>query len=219
MLYLGVALFASSATLVDVTTVDSRFKLDIKYATADNFMGKVLYPAARCLLRPEVAESLRKAQAFLDERHPGYTLLLKDCYRPHSVQKAMWEVVKGTPKESYVANPEAGSVHNFGAAVDLTLADANGAEVDMGTPYDFFGREAQPRHEAALVAEGKLSKDQVSHRRALRDAMVKGGGFLSIPNEWWHFDRVRGKALRARYRILDVPLEDPAPGPDSATAP
>ena len=195
------------APLVDATSLDSRFKIDIKYATSDNFMKRVLYPVGRCLTRTAVGDMLKAAQKYLDDHNPGFVLMLKDCYRPHSVQVAMWEVVKGTPQEAYVANPKGGSVHNFGAAIDLTLADKDGKEVDMGTPYDFFGKLAEPRHEEDFVKEGKLTPTQVANRKLLRDAMVKGGGFKSIPNEWWHFDALSGKELRAKYQILDVPLD------------
>ncbi|MEO1172442.1 MAG: M15 family metallopeptidase [Myxococcota bacterium] len=196
--------------LVDVSTLDSRWELDIRYATRDNFTGQVLYPVARCLLRREVASMLVKAQAYLDEHHPGYVFRLKDCYRPRSVQRKMWEMVKGTPSQSYVANPwsKTGSVHNYGCAVDLTLNGPDGNEVDMGTPYDSFLKLSQPRHEAQYLAEGKLSAEQVQHRKRLRSAMTEAG-FKIIRNEWWHFDAWQGPALRKRYQILDIPLTSP----------
>ncbi len=197
-----------AADLVDVTTLNPRFGIDIKYATTDNFTGRQLYPVGRCLLRREVALGAQKAQAFLDAQHAGYVLLFKDCYRPLHVQHIMWEVVKDTPKQSYVANPhrKVGSVHNYGAAVDLTLAGPDGKEVDMGTPYDHLGILAEPRHEERFVKEGKLTAAQVLNRRRLRDAMVQGG-FKTIANEWWHFDWLQGAELRARYEKLDVPLD------------
>ncbi|MBI5509472.1 MAG: M15 family metallopeptidase [Deltaproteobacteria bacterium] len=205
--FLTLMLFAPAPVLVDAKDLDVRFVIDIRYATSDNFMHQKLYPVARCLLRPEVGAMLGRAQRYLDQHHHGYVLMLKDCYRPHSVQLQMWAVVKGTPQQAYVADPTPGSVHNFGAAVDLTLADAGGHEVDMGTPYDFFGPLAEPRHEERLLKEGKLTAAEVAARKMLRDAMVKGGGFKAIPNEWWHFDAWQGKALRAKYEILDVPLD------------
>jgi D-alanyl-D-alanine dipeptidase len=194
--------------VVDMAVLEPRLRLDIKYATPDNFTGKILYPVARCLLRKEVASMVVAAQRWLDEKRPGYVLMLKDCYRPVSVQKIMWEVVKDTPMRGYVANPygKTGSVHNYGCAVDLTLADAAGAEVDMGTPYDHLGILAQPRHEERFVAEGKLTAAQVEMRHVLRDAMV-AGGFHTIPNEWWHFDALQGQTLRGRYGKLDIPLD------------
>lgn len=199
---------AAEIDLVDVSTLDERWVLDIRYATTDNFTGRVLYPTARCLLRPAVAGMLVKAQSHLDEEHPGYTFRFKDCYRPRSVQKTMWEVVKGTKDQSYVANPygRTGSVHNYGAAVDLTLNGPDGEEVDMGTPYDSFQKLAQPRWEERFLAEGQLTEEQVQNRRRLRSAMTHAG-FKIIRNEWWHFDALQGAALRKRYEILDVPLD------------
>ncbi|MEL6546978.1 MAG: M15 family metallopeptidase [Myxococcota bacterium] len=198
----------SDIHLVDVTELDSRWVLDIRYATTDNFTGQVLYPTARCLLRPAVAQMLVQAQGYLDEKHPGFVFRLKDCYRPQSVQRAMWEVVKGTPDQSYVANPysKTGSVHNYGAAVDLTLNGPDGKEADMGTPYDSFQKLAQPRHEPRFLAQGKLTQAQLDNRLRLRAAM-RHGGFRIIRNEWWHFDALQGAALRKRYKILDVPLD------------
>ena len=195
--------------LVDVSSLDPRLVIDIKYATPDNFTGRALYPVARCLLRPAVAKKLMGAQRYLDERHPGFVLMLKDCYRPRSIQRQMWEVVKGTPQQSYVANPygKTGSVHNYGAAVDITLARPDGREVDMGTPYDSFEERAQPRFEERMLESGALTQAQVAHRRILRRAMVEGGGFKIIRNEWWHFDALQGAALRRSYKILDVPLD------------
>jgi zinc D-Ala-D-Ala dipeptidase len=195
--------------LVDVTALDARWIVDVRYATTDNFTGQQLYPVSRCLLRTEVAAKLQKAQAWIDAHHAGHTFILKDCYRPESVQRRMWEIVRNTPQRKYVADPSSatGSVHNYGAAVDLTLAGADRKELDMGTPYDFFGELAEPQHEERLVREGKLTAAQVANRRILRDGMVKGGGFLSLKHEWWHFDALQGNALRAKYQKMDVPLE------------
>ena len=202
-------LFGDTASLIDVRSLEPRWQIDIRYATSDNFTGKVLYPVARCVLRKEVANMLTDAQKYLDTHAPGYSFILKDCYRPVSVQREMWKVVQGTPMQSYVANPHSrtGSVHNYGCAVDLTLADQQGREVDMGTPYDHLGILAQPRYEDRFMREGKLTQTHVAKRRLLRDAMVKGGGFHIIRNEWWHFDAWRGRELRKRYGPLDVPLE------------
>lgn len=204
----GAAKEKENPVLVDPTTLDPKIQIDIKYATEDNFTKVVLYPVARCLLRPEVAAKVVEAQAYLDAHHPGYVLLLKDCYRPVSVQKKMWEVVKDTPMRNYVANPysKTGSVHNYGCAVDLTLSKDR-KEVDMGTPYDHLGKLAEPRHEERFLKEGELTAQQVAHRRVLRDAMTKGGGFKIIRNEWWHFDAYQGSDLRGRYSKLDVPLD------------
>jgi zinc D-Ala-D-Ala dipeptidase len=202
-----VAALLALPELADVTKLDARFVLDIRYATTENFTGKKLYPVGRCLLRPEVGDMVLAAQHYLDARHPGFVLMFKDCYRPASIQFVLWQAVVGTPMQGYVADPngKTGSVHTYGAAVDLTLAK-DGKEVDMGTPYDHLGPLAEPRHEQRFVSEGKLSRVQVNDRKKLRDAMVHAG-FHVIDHEWWHFDALQGAALRKRYDKLDVGLE------------
>jgi D-alanyl-D-alanine dipeptidase len=194
--------------LVDVQTVNPRWRIDMAYARDDNFTHQVLYPKARCLLRETVAKRLVKVQKHLDATHPGAVLLFKDCYRPKSVQLKMWDVVKNTPMAKYVANPYSvtGSVHNYGAAVDITLMSENGAEWDMGTPWDHLGPLAEPQLEPSFLEKKELSSKQVENRRVLRHAMVKVGGFYAIPHEWWHFDFLQGKRLREKYTILDLPL-------------
>ncbi len=189
--------------LVDVRELDPRWVFDLRYATEDNFFGQKAYPVAACFLRKNVAAKMVAAQRWIDVKHPGHVLMFKDCYRPDRVQWILWAAVKDTPKRAYVANPnkKLGSIHSYGAAVDVTLADADGKELDLGTPYDFLGAEAEPRHEAKLRAAGKLTDEQLARRRILREAMRRAG-LRSIPNEWWHFNAPLAGASR-----LDVPFE------------
>jgi D-alanyl-D-alanine dipeptidase len=207
-LALAVAAAPAADPLVDVEGLHPSFGFDLRYATPDNFAGRQVYAEARCLLRASVAARMVKAQRWLDRHAPGHRLLFKDCYRPHSAQRILWDAVKGTPKAAYVANPGSttGSIHSYGAAVDVTLADAAG-EVDMGTPYDHLGKLAEPRHDAAHVAAGQLTPTHVERRRLLRRAMVEGGAMRSIPNEWWHFDAGTKAEVRARFERLDVPFD------------
>jgi D-alanyl-D-alanine dipeptidase len=206
-------ILAAEPQLVDVATLDPRFLLDIKYATTDNFFGQKVYPEPRCFLVESVAEKMVAAQRWLDRRHAGLRLMFKDCYRPHSVQLVMWEAVKGTPKARYVANPHnaVGSIHSYGAAVDVTLADAQGRELDMGTPYDHLGVLAEPRHEAKFLEEGKLTKTEVENRRILRRAM-RASGMHGLLNEWWHFNEHSPRVIRKKYPRLDVPFSALPPG-------
>lgn len=202
--------------LVDMAAVLPRAQLDIRYATKDNFFHKVAYPEARCLLRPSLAQKLKRAQRWLDAHHPGLVFRFKDCYRPKAAQRLLWDAVKGTKKARYVANPDTktGSIHSYGAAVDLTLAHEGGDELDMGTPFDFLGRAAEPRHEARLLAAGRLTKAQVNNRKLLRRALLKAG-LRMIRNEWWHFNEYPAREVRRRYKALDIPF-DRVPGPKTA---
>lgn len=208
LLYALVCSTTVAPPLVDVLPLHPAFRADIRYATKDNFFGKAVYAEARCLLRPQVAARMVKAQTWLDQHHPGHGLLFKDCYRPHSVQFILWDAVKGTDQARYVANPhgKVGSIHSYGAAVDLTLVDREGRELDLGTPYDFLGRLAEPRHEAEYLKNGQLTPAQVENRRILRQAMKVGGGMHTIPNEWWHFDEAPRDEIRRRYQRLDFPF-------------
>lgn len=187
-------LFALSAhadeKLVDATTVVKDLKLDLKYATPDNFLHKAVYPKeARCLLRESVAARLEQASVAL--RKQGYRLKVYDCYRPRSVQWEMWKLF---PKPGYVANPKYGSNHNRGGAVDLTLVTKDGKEVEMPTPFDTFSEAAHHGYDGGTEASR-------AHREVLRAAM-EGAGFGKNRMEWWHYDAPNSK----QYAVLDEPF-------------
>lgn len=175
--------------IVDLLSIDSSFVLDIRYATANNFTKVVLYPEAKGKLRREAAESLAAVQREL--KPMGLRLKIYDGYRPLSIQWKLWEVV---PNEDFVANPKKGSRHNRGAAVDLTIIDASGNELEMPTGYDDFTAKAS--HEFM-----DLSAAALKNRALLKDVMMKHG-FLPIKSEWWHYD-FNGWD---KYEILDEPL-------------
>jgi D-alanyl-D-alanine dipeptidase len=188
--------------LVDVKAKIPEIAIDLKYGTSDNFMGADVYGGLkRCFLVPEAVDMLAAAHKILKERDPDLTFVMYDCARPVRVQKVMWEVVKGTPSQNYVANPHTrtGSIHNYGCAIDMSLYDTKaGKDVDMGTPYDFFGRKAEPRHELKLWKKGQLTSAQLANRYLLREVMLRAG-FLVIPNEWWHFNCTDNKSARTKY--------------------
>ncbi|MBD3290677.1 peptidase M15 [candidate division KSB1 bacterium] len=177
--------------LVDVTNLDSTIIVEIKYATADNFMGEILYSANICLLRKPVALKLIRVNQSL--RKKGYGLKVWDAYRPLAVQKKMWEKVS---VPGLVANPEFGSNHNRGAAVDVTLVDSLGNELEMPTGYDDFSRKARSNYT-------NLTEAVLKNRKLLHDEM-KAKGFIPIRSEWWHFNDSEAK----RYQILDIPLKN-----------
>ena len=158
----------------DVTKLDPSILLDIKYATSDNFTKTKIYDCPLCLLRPEAAEAVVKAHKALKKE--GLGLKMFDCYRPRPYQQRLWDKV---PNPDYVTPPAKGSMHSRGAAVDLTIVDAEGKELDMGTPYDFFGP-------AAHTDNYKLPKKVLANRKLLRETM-ESVGFKGIRTEWWHF--------------------------------
>lgn len=161
-------------TFVNVLDFSFEFILDLKYATEDNFLNQKVYPCESCFLRLKALKNLLKAQA--NFKQYGYQIKLFDCYRPHSVQQKMWQIM---PNATYVADPSKGSVHNRGGAVDLTLVDKNGNELNMGTAFDFFG-------EASAHAYENLS-DEVKKNRKLLKSIMERAGFQSIKSEWWHY--------------------------------
>ena len=162
-------------SFVNIQTLSSDFVLDLKYATTDNFLHQKVYDCPECFLRISTAKALVKANQELIKK--GFRIKLYDCYRPLDVQKKMWKILPGT---NYVANPKKGSKHNRGAAVDLTLVDSLGNELDMGTKFDFFGREA---HHTYL----NHSKEVLQNRKLLKETLAKYN-FKSIYNEWWHYE-------------------------------
>jgi len=189
---------ARADDLVDLTTLDRSIVLDLRYATADNFTRQKLYAVARCLLRREIAERLVRVQRAL--RAQGLGLAVWDCYRPISVQQRFWALV---PDARYVAEPVfqdgraiAGSKHNRGAAVDVTLVDARGRELEMPTAFDDFSERAH-RDGAGWSAAARRNAHTL-------EAAMAEEGFAPLATEWWHFDGPDWQ----RYPLSDAPLGD-----------
>ncbi len=176
--------------LIDIRSVNNKIALDIRYATTNNFLKRKLYPVARCVLRGAAAKALSQVQDNLVKK--GLGLKVYDCYRPLSVQKLMWQAL---PDSRYVANPANGSRHNRGAAVDITLVDRNGKELEMPTGFDNFTERAFRNYQGASTQAKK-------NRQLLEDAM-KNYGFIPLATEWWHFDAPGWE----KYSVLDVPFE------------
>lgn len=169
---------------------------DLRYASRNNFAGRVLYTGLDCAwIRREAAAGLEAAAAWLAQARPGYTLLVLDALRPQRVQEAIWADVAGTPAQDYFADPVRGSIHSFGMAVDVTLRDAQGRESDMGSGYDEMSLRSHPLLDAEHLALGVLTAAQVAERGWLHAAMARGG-FRAIPTEWWHFDHGDRDAVR-----------------------
>ncbi|MGJ6126238.1 M15 family metallopeptidase [Mycolicibacterium sp. Y3] len=183
---------AAAAGFVDVRTVVPDAVIDLRYATADNFVGVPLYPAgARCLVHESLVDGLTTAASRL--RADGLVLVFWDCYRPHDVQVRMFDVVSNP---AWVAKPGPYSKsHESGRSVDVTTASAAGL-TEMGTGFDSFTPEAH-----AFATEG-VSAIAQQNRAQLRAAMV-AGGFTPYAGEWWHFD---GPGAGERRPIIDVPV-------------
>lgn len=167
------------------------FAYDMKYATDDNFLNKTVYTCDDCLLRKEVAEALEEANNSFNKL--GLRIKFFDCYRPVDVQKQMWKIY---PDARYVANPYgSGSIHNRGGAVDITLENFDGEELDMGTGFDHFGREAHH-------AYANLSDTIISNRKLLKSTM-EAHGFKAITSEWWHY----GYSSATKYGLSNFSVE------------
>ena len=165
----------NDSTFVNLKQYSQDFEYDMKYATEDNFLKAKVYDCAECFLRLKTVNALIDAnKKFLEK---GYKIKIFDCYRPLNIKKKMWKIVSN-PK--YVADPAKGSIHNRGGAVDITLIDSLGKELDMGTPFDFFGIEAS--HNYPNVS------DNVKQNRILLKTIMTSSGFNSFDSEWWHYN-------------------------------
>ena len=181
------------ADLVELVSLDPGLKLDVRYATANNFAGRPVYTEARAFLQRPAAEALVRAHRKLADK--GYGLVIFDGYRPWAVTKTFWDITPPA-KRAFVANPRQGSKHNRGCAVDLSLFDRQtGHEVEMPSAYDEMSERASPSY-AGGTAEQRA-------RRDLLRRTMEGEGFTVEPNEWWHFN-YRDWRL---YPIPDLPFE------------
>ena len=184
-----------NSDLVEIATLDPTMRLDIRYATTNNFLHRPVYSQAKAYLQRPAAEAVLRAHRALKPK--GYGLLIFDGYRPWSVTKIFWDSASEAERKiEFVANPKKGSRHNRGCAVDLSLYDLKtGQEVKMPSGYDEFSERAYPTYQGGTAES-----------RALRDllrSVMEAEGFTVYPAEWWHYDYKDWK----EYRILDVPFE------------
>jgi D-alanyl-D-alanine dipeptidase len=177
--------------------------VDLRYASTRNFVGRDLYGELDCAwLHHRAAAGLDQAAARLAELAPGHRLLVLDALRPHRVQIELWDFLAGTGLRQYVADPARGSIHSFGMALDVTVVDGEGRELDMGSGFDAMTELSHPKLEARHLASGALTPAQHRARELLRSALG-AGGFRGIDNEWWHFEMLDREHLRRHFARVD----------------
>ena len=180
-----------TADLVDIKEVNPRIIVDMKYATEDNFTKKRLYDSNTCFLRKSAAAKLDAVQKELEAMNLG--LKVWDCYRPLAVQRIFWAIL---PDERYVANPEKGSRHNRASAVDVTLVDSQGKELQMPTGFDDFSPRAAHHYQDL--------PDQAIRNRELLKGLMEKAGFIPLSEEWWHYDDEKWM----QFDMMDLPFQD-----------
>lgn len=181
----------------------SGVKIDLRYATTDNFVGRDMYAPFDCAwLHKQAAHALEQGLTALKSLRPDLSFVVLDALRPQRVQVQMFNALVGTGLEMYVANPARGSIHSFGMAVDISLIDEKGEQLDMGTGFDELVDMSQPELEAQFLAAGHLNQTQLDNRHLLRDVM-QGAGFFGINSEWWHFDCGDRNVVRAEFTRVE----------------
>lgn len=185
--------------MVELIKLDKTIKLDIRYATANNFVGRAVYPEARAFLQKPAAEALLRVHKILKKQKLG--LVIFDGYRPWSITKLFWEVVREDQRK-FVANPATGSKHNRGCAVDLSIYNRKTSELlDMPSGFDEFTERASPTYEGATEIQKK--------NRDLLRTLMEANGFTVNKNEWWHFDYKDWES----YAIYDIAFSELGPKP------
>ena len=180
--------------LLELVTLDPAIRLDMRYATSNNFTGRVLYDAARAFLAAPAAQAVVRASKAAQA--DGFGLTIHDAYRPWRITKKLWDATPVGPKKEYVANPKRGSKHNRGCAVDLTLHDLQtGKLVEMPTEFDDFSEKAHRDYMGASAAA-------ISNRARLA-RYLEAEGFVGLSNEWWHFDFNGWE----QFPVMDIPFK------------
>ncbi len=192
------------AGLIDINAIDQSIQVDLVNSDQDkNFFEENFYDGLnKAYLRKEIAVKLSNAQSILKKEQPGYSLQILDAARPRSVSRAMYEKMKGTRFEKYVANPTKGSMHNYGIAVDITIVNKYGKKLDMG-PSPFYSSHTVIYWNYILKKMGfDLSAEQQKNRSLLKRMMLKAG-FHPLAHEWWHFNGMKKTDARNTYSIIE----------------
>jgi D-alanyl-D-alanine dipeptidase len=190
--------------LVNVQKLDPTIMVNLKYADTDNFLKTNMYGYIKnAYLQQDVAIKLAHASVLLKKTNPLYRLVVLDAARPLSIQQKMWVDINlpNGNKEKFVASPQIGSLHNFGAAVDISIANKDGKYLDMGTSFDSFSDTAYTVNEEYLLKTHKLNQRQYENRKLLRKIMVQAG-FSTIETEWWHFNSCSRNYAKSHYPLI-----------------
>jgi len=192
--------------LCDVAKMDSAIWFDLKYYSTDNFMHQQLYQTInRPFLQRDVALRLVKCSDFLRSIDTSLHLMIYDAVRPLAVQRIMWKALDSLPpaeRVKFVSNPKNKSLHNYGAAVDLTICSSNRTVLDMGAGFDDIRLIAYPSQETHFLSTGDLTKEQFNNRQLLRRVM-RSQNFRNLPTEWWHFNACPRWKAQNQYSLLE----------------
>lgn len=211
-----------SHNMVDITTLDSSILVELKYSTTDNFVGVDMYgDLERAYLEKEFAQKVVLAQSILKREHPNLTLLIYDAARPITAQRAMRRCVEGSELESFVADGTRGGRHNYGVAVDLTIATLDGEPLDMGAKFDEFSEASAVKgtpdtsdkssrtidvyrgYITELANRGIITNEAAQNRTLLIEVMCEAG-LYPYRKEWWHYEDIMPmSSVRSKYRLLD----------------
>lgn len=196
--------FAShDSNMVEITRLKG-VKMDLRYATFDNVTGHDLYCGIqRAFIHKDALPKLKRAVSLLQKEMPGAMFVVYDASRPIYAQEALRKTVRGTPYSTFVASPGKGGMHNFGLALDMTIADSSGTPMDMGTEFDSFERCAGSVGEEDALATGRLTQKQVDNRNFYRSIM-KRAGWTPLNSEWWHFNAYPSKYVREHYIKFEI---------------
>ena len=190
--------------LVDIQQLSDRFFVQLAYSDTSNFLHQDVYGRLdKCFLHKETATKLLVADSMLRTEFPQYHFLIYDGARPCNVQQVMYDIVKKMPVAQglYLSHPMNHSLHNYGAAVDLTICDDKGIPLDMGTEFDHFGIESHIGAENLLVTDKRITKEASVNRKLLRRIMLRAK-FTPITFEWWHFNSCSRGYAAAHYTLL-----------------
>ena len=208
--------------MVNIQELCPDILVELKYSTEDNFVGKDMYGDLECAyLEKEFASRVALAQKILKQRNPNYTLLIYDAARPISTQRTMRKIVDGTELEQFVADGKRGGRHNYGVAVDLTIATEDGTPLDMGTGFDDFTSAAYVketpdtsnpttrtidiyrRYAENMVTKGIISHTAANNRILLLEVMLEAK-LYPYRREWWHYEDIMPMDIvRSTFKLLD----------------